>query len=144
MSIAPPTIQMKDSVRKGTATKIVAKWLSDMFVSFKPSLMEQYCHNAIMCQALSENYFAWRLDTRQSLRHPHDMQKLSAYLARRKITPSKFAEEIGVPASTVTRLLQGTRRNTTLELMCKVSAGTGGKVTANDFAKEYMGDDSRK
>lgn len=57
---------------------------------------------------------------------------LHEYLAIRDLKPSAFAAELGVPASTITRLING-ERSPRLELIGRIQAATGGKVTANDF-----------
>jgi len=58
--------------------------------------------------------------------------KLDDYLARKRLSPIKFAEAIGVNASTLWRIRLGKQRPkwTTLEA---IDRETGGKVTANDF-----------
>lgn len=57
---------------------------------------------------------------------------LPAYLAERKITPTAFAAEIGVPPSTVHRIIRGERdpRGATIR---KIVAGTSGMVTAAEL-----------
>lgn len=57
---------------------------------------------------------------------------LAAYLSERNIKPATFAGEIGVPPSTITRILRGERdpRGATIR---KIVAGTGGKVSAADL-----------
>lgn len=57
---------------------------------------------------------------------------LAAYLSERNIKPATFAGEIGVPPSTITRILRGERdpRGATIR---KIVTGTGGKVTAADL-----------
>lgn len=57
---------------------------------------------------------------------------LPAYLAERRINPTAFAAEIGVPPSTIHRIIRGERdpRGTTIR---KIVEGTGGKVTASDL-----------
>ena len=57
---------------------------------------------------------------------------LEEYLASHDQKPFAFAAEIGVPASTITRLLKG-ERSPRLDLIRKIHAATSGKVTANDF-----------
>lgn len=60
---------------------------------------------------------------------------LVAYLSERNIKPATFAGEIGVPPSTITRILRGERdpRGATIR---KIVTGTGGKVTAADLIAE--------
>ncbi len=57
---------------------------------------------------------------------------LSDYLRDQKLKPSAFAAEIGVPPSTITRLLNG-ERQPGLALIGKIRDRTGGAVTADDF-----------
>lgn len=59
--------------------------------------------------------------------------RLADYLNREKIRPSVFAKRIGVPASTITRLLKGERKPG-LPLMSLISEATGHEVFAvEDF-----------
>jgi len=57
---------------------------------------------------------------------------LAAYLSERNIKPATFAGEIGVPPSTISRILRGERdpRGATIR---KIVVGTGGKVTAAEL-----------
>ncbi|MGV7034884.1 helix-turn-helix domain-containing protein [Methylobacterium symbioticum] len=57
---------------------------------------------------------------------------LATYLSERQIRPAAFAAEIGVPPSTITRILRGERdpRGATIR---KIVEGTQGKVTAGDL-----------
>lgn len=57
---------------------------------------------------------------------------LATYLTDRKIRPSAFAATIGVPPSTILRILQGLRdpRGATID---KIVDGTNGEVTAADL-----------
>lgn len=57
---------------------------------------------------------------------------LEQYLTDRKIKPSVFAAEIGVAASTITRVMSG-ERSPGLELLTLIRDKTGGAVTPNDF-----------
>lgn len=57
---------------------------------------------------------------------------LEQYLTERQIKPSVFAIEIGVAASTITRIMSG-ERSPGLELLKLIRDKTGGKVTPNDF-----------
>lgn len=58
--------------------------------------------------------------------------RLSEYLTSIDQKPSAFAETIGVPASTITRLLGG-KRSPGLDLVIKIQEATGGAVTAQDL-----------
>lgn len=58
--------------------------------------------------------------------------KLAQYLSEKKATASQFARELGVPVSTVTRLLRAERRPG-IELVARIAAATNGAVTAEDF-----------
>jgi len=60
---------------------------------------------------------------------------LSEYLTSNSKKPSHFADEVGVPASTITRILNGDRRPG-LPLLLKILKATNGIVTPNDFAQE--------
>lgn len=57
---------------------------------------------------------------------------LADYLAENGIKPATFAGTLGVPASTVTRILRGERepRGATMR---KIIAATDGKVAAEDL-----------
>jgi predicted transcriptional regulator len=57
---------------------------------------------------------------------------LEKYLSDAGMKPSSFAAELGVPASTITRLLKG-ERSPRLDLIGRIQTATAGKVTANDF-----------
>lgn len=57
---------------------------------------------------------------------------LSRYLERKKLSPSAFAETIGVKRQTVHRYLNG-ERTPWPDVMARITAATGGAVTANDF-----------
>ncbi|WHQ72556.1 helix-turn-helix domain-containing protein [Methylorubrum extorquens] len=63
---------------------------------------------------------------------------LPAYLAERQITPTAFAGEIGVPPSTIHRIIRGERdpRGATIR---KIVAGTAGKVTATELIASTPG-----
>jgi transcriptional regulator with XRE-family HTH domain len=63
---------------------------------------------------------------------------LLTYIEAQGISPSKFAERIGVPPSTITRILSG-NREPGLGLLKKIHAATDGAVTPNDF---LLGPDS--
>jgi transcriptional regulator with XRE-family HTH domain len=60
--------------------------------------------------------------------------KLAAYLDLRNMSPAKLAEKIGVPASTITRILNGDRAPR-LDTIQKITAATDGAVTADDFLR---------
>lgn len=57
---------------------------------------------------------------------------LAAYLTKHKINAAAFAAEIGVPPSTITRILRGERdpRSATIR---KIIAGSKGEITAADL-----------
>jgi transcriptional regulator with XRE-family HTH domain len=61
--------------------------------------------------------------------------KLADYLAERKITPSRFAADVGVPASTISRILSGDR-SPSMQILAKINSATNGAVTPNDFLPE--------
>lgn len=58
--------------------------------------------------------------------------KLETYLSQTGMKPSAFAAELGVPASTITRILRG-ERSPSLGLMAVIREKTGGLVQPNDF-----------
>ena len=61
---------------------------------------------------------------------------LSDFLARENLNPAKFAARIGVPPSTVSRLLRR-QRKPSLDLMRRISEATGKAVsTLDDFNDE--------
>lgn len=57
---------------------------------------------------------------------------LSEYLKSEDIAASRFAALIGVPASTVLRVIKG-EREPGLELMRKIAEATNNRVCPNDF-----------
>ena len=57
---------------------------------------------------------------------------LTEYLTANNLRPSKFAMTMGVPPSTIMRLLKG-ERSPSLVLLDKIMRATGGAVTPNDF-----------
>jgi transcriptional regulator with XRE-family HTH domain len=57
---------------------------------------------------------------------------LSEYLEKHSMPPSGFAAKIGVPASTIARLLKGYRKPG-LDLLKKIADATNGEVMPNDF-----------
>ena len=60
--------------------------------------------------------------------------RLTDYLAREGLNASKFATRLGVPSSTVTRILTGARRPS-WGVMQKISVATDGEVSnPADFA----------
>jgi transcriptional regulator with XRE-family HTH domain len=61
--------------------------------------------------------------------------KLAAYLKRKKMRPSRFAEKVGVPASTILRILAG-QRTPRLETILMIEEATENEVTLGDFIKE--------
>lgn len=58
--------------------------------------------------------------------------KLADYMALHNINAAKLADKANVPASTITRLLNGTRVPR-LSLLQKIMEATDGAVTPNDF-----------
>jgi len=58
--------------------------------------------------------------------------KLSDYISEKQTTASRFAGEVGVPVSTITRLLRGERRPG-IDLVARITLVTDGAVTAEDF-----------
>lgn len=65
-----------------------------------------------------------------------EIMTLHRYLEQHSLRPSQFANRIGVPASTITRLLRGERRPS-LETLRKITAATDGQVKAEDFAVQH-------
>lgn len=61
--------------------------------------------------------------------------RLADYLSEKKIAPSRFAADIGVPASTISRILNGDR-NPSMQILAKINSATAGAVTPNDFLPE--------
>jgi transcriptional regulator with XRE-family HTH domain len=57
---------------------------------------------------------------------------LSEYLAQHSINVSVFAAKVGVPSSTISRVLKR-QRDPGLELLAKIREATDGAVTPNDF-----------
>lgn len=57
---------------------------------------------------------------------------LADYIASEQTTASRFAGELGVPVSTITRLLKGERRPG-IDLVARIKVATLGKVTADDW-----------
>lgn len=60
--------------------------------------------------------------------------KLAAYLTQQNLKPAQFAERIGVPASTITRILSGAREPR-LKTVVKIETGTDGAVRIADFVE---------
>lgn len=58
--------------------------------------------------------------------------KLEAYLAENDMSPSGFAQKIGMPASTIWRILKGSRAPR-LVTVALIERATNGRVTASDF-----------
>lgn len=58
--------------------------------------------------------------------------KLGTYLEQRKMLPTQFAAQLAVPASTITRLINGDRLPG-IELAATIKKATGGKVSFEDF-----------
>lgn len=63
---------------------------------------------------------------------------LAQYLAAIDKKPSVFAAELGVPASTITRILKG-ERSPGLDLMRRIREHTEGSVSPNDFVSADHG-----
>ena len=61
--------------------------------------------------------------------------KLISYLRKHGLTASGFAEKIGRPASTITRLLNGDTEPR-MDLLRAIHTETGGKVAPNDFLEK--------
>lgn len=61
-----------------------------------------------------------------------ESMKLADYISEKQTTASRLAGEVGVPVSTITRLLRGERRPG-IELVARITAATGGAVSAEDF-----------
>jgi len=66
---------------------------------------------------------------------------LSEYLAEQSLPPSSFASRIGVPASTIARLLNGERKPG-LDLLKKIADATDGAVMPNDFLTSPQSDEA--
>lgn len=58
--------------------------------------------------------------------------KLADYIAERQTTATRFAGELGVPVSTITRLLRG-ERSPGIALVARITTATKGAVSAQDF-----------
>ena len=61
---------------------------------------------------------------------------LSDYLSEAGLKPAEFADKLGVPPSTIGRLLNG-ERSPRLETIAKIEAATGGRVTVQDFYEQH-------
>jgi transcriptional regulator with XRE-family HTH domain len=57
---------------------------------------------------------------------------LAKFSSENNISIAAIAEKAGVSRMTIYRLMKG-EQNATIDLLTRVSAATGGKVTANDF-----------
>lgn len=57
---------------------------------------------------------------------------LREYIEANGLSPTKFAKQIGVPTSTITRVIAG-HRDPGLDLLRKIHVATEGAVTPNDF-----------
>ena len=66
---------------------------------------------------------------------------LSEYLQAENMKASHLAERLEVPASTISRILNGQRRPS-FGLMRKIAEVTGGKVTPNDFVAVALPDEA--
>ena len=60
---------------------------------------------------------------------------LQTYLDRESLSPSQFADRMGKSASTITRVLNGTRKPG-LDLLIEIMEASGGAVTPNDFVPD--------
>lgn len=60
---------------------------------------------------------------------------LSEYLAEENLKPSQFAERLGMPASTIHRIING-QREARISTAAKIVEGTGGKVGFADLIVE--------
>lgn len=58
---------------------------------------------------------------------------LADYLQEQGIRPSQFAEQIGLPASTITRILKDEARVPRPETIALIADATGGKVSLVDW-----------
>jgi transcriptional regulator with XRE-family HTH domain len=61
------------------------------------------------------------------------VMKLSDYLIQNDLTPSAFATTIGLPASTITRIVNNERRTPRPETIEKIREGTNGMVSLRDW-----------
>ncbi|WP_084412480.1 helix-turn-helix domain-containing protein [Fulvimarina manganoxydans] len=59
---------------------------------------------------------------------------LADFLRTNEMSPAAFAAELGVPASTITRIIRG-ERTPRLDTIQKIVAATSGAVTINDFVR---------
>lgn len=65
--------------------------------------------------------------------------KLASYLAEQKVTPSAFAALVGVPPSTITRIINGDRKPR-LETIVLIQEATNGAVCWSDFVEQSEGE----
>jgi transcriptional regulator with XRE-family HTH domain len=75
-----------------------------------------------MAKALDDDLAVWQ----------NKGMKLADYIAKKNLKPANFADRLGVPASTVTRWLNG-ERTPSLASMAAITKATNGKVTSKDF-----------
>lgn len=68
---------------------------------------------------------------------------LASYLESAGIKPAQFAAQIGVPASTITRILNG-KRVPRIDTARKIALATGGKVKVEDFGAKPPSDEMRR
>ena len=61
--------------------------------------------------------------------------ELAAYLKAEKIKPSRFAARMGVPASTIIRIIRGERR-ARLSTAAKIVQASGGMVGFSDLVAD--------
>lgn len=69
------------------------------------------------------------------------IMNLATYLESQKIKPAQFAALIGVPASTISRILRGDREPR-LSTAQKISQATGGKVSLSDLVPSTLAEAS--
>lgn len=58
--------------------------------------------------------------------------KLKIYIAKNRLTQSEFAAKVGAEQSSVSEWLSG-RKRPSWDMLERIAAATGGKVTPNDF-----------
>jgi len=67
---------------------------------------------------------------------------LADYIKAKQTTASRLAGEVGVPVSTITRLLRGERKPG-IDLVSRIVDATNGEVTAEDFMVAAVSSPSR-
>ena len=63
--------------------------------------------------------------------------KISEYLRSLKLSPEKFARDIGVSGQAVRRYMDG-GRFPRVDVLERITKATHGKVTANDFMQDRL------